>query len=113
MKKIKKLVFDYCVLLQYHDNSTTVETNLIDDEQPTITPILSSSTTTPTRLTRKRKGLFPNTRGNNVKKQKGDNFSYIKKEIIDYIKDDTSCNDSTRLILLNESNKYKALHKLA
>lgn len=64
-------------------------------------------------LGRKRKSLFPNTRGNNVKKQKGDNFLYIKKEIIDYINDDTSCNDSTRLILLNESNKYKALYKLA
>ncbi|CAF3794554.1 unnamed protein product [Rotaria sp. Silwood1] len=112
-EKIKKLVFDYCVLLQYNDSLTTRnEIDVTDDNQSTTMPAPSSSTT-PTQLTRKRKTLFPNAQHKNMKKQKVDNFAYIKHEIIDYINDDTSDDDSNRLILLNQSNKYKSLHKLA
>jgi hypothetical protein len=69
---------------------------------------LNSSSTTPTQLARKRKSLFPNTERKNMKKQKIDNFAFIKKEINDYIDD-----DSNRFILLNQSDKYKLLNKLA
>jgi hypothetical protein len=48
-----------------------------------------------------------------MKKPKLDNFAFIKKEIIDYINDDTSDDDSNRFILLNQPDKYKSLHKLA
>ena len=37
----------------------------------------------------------------------------MKDEIIDYINDDTCDDDSNRLILLNQPNKYKSLNKLA
>jgi len=74
---------------------------------------LNSSSTTPTQLARKRKSLFPNTERKNMKKQKIDNFAFIKKEINDYINDDTSDDDSNRFILLNQSDEYKLLNKLA
>jgi hypothetical protein len=112
-EKIKKLVFDYCVLLQYNDSSTTrIELGVTDDDQST-TILTPSASTTPTQLTRKRKSLFPNTERKNMKKPKLDNFAFIKKEIIDYINDDTSDDDSNRFILLNQPDKYKSLHKLA
>ena len=36
----------------------------------------------------------------------------MKDEIIDYINDDACDDDSNRLILLNQPNKYKSLNKL-
>ena len=36
----------------------------------------------------------------------------MKDEVIDYINDDACDDDSNRLILLNQSNKYKSLNKL-
>ena len=79
-EKIKKLVFDHCVLLHHNDNSaTTIETNVIDEEQPTTTITSTPSpATTPTRLTKKRKSLFSNIERRNTKKPKIDNFSFIK-----------------------------------
>ena len=52
------------------------------------------------------------TKNNQQQKQKLDHFRYIKHEIIGYINDDACNDDSNRLILLNQSNKYK-LNKLA
>ena len=112
-EKIKKLVFDHCVLLDQSDHSmTTIEANFVDDEQPTTINSTPSSATTPTRIARKTKSLFSNIERRNTKKPKIDNFSFIKDEINNYINDDTSA-DSDRFILLSQTNKYKSLQKLA
>ncbi|CAF4311026.1 unnamed protein product, partial [Rotaria sp. Silwood2] len=84
--------------LQHSDCSTTTrEVNVTDDEQ-------STTITTP-RLTPKRKSLFSNIERKNIKKQKIDNFAFIKDEITNYLNEDD--NDSNRFILINEPIKYK------
>ena len=86
---------------------------MTDDDQSTAMPASSFSTTS-TQVTRKRKIIFPNTQHKiHEKKLKVDHFRYMKDEIIDYINDDTCDDDSNRLILLNQPNKYKSLNKLA
>jgi hypothetical protein len=98
--KIKNLIYDHCVVLQHNDCSTvTREVNVTDDEQ----------STTP-RSTPKRKSLFSNIERKNIKKQKVDNFAFIKDEINNYLNDD---NDSNRFILIDQSIKFKTLNQLA
>jgi hypothetical protein len=98
--KIKNLIYDHCVVLQHNDFSTVIrEVNVTDDEQ----------STTP-RSTPKRKSLFSNIERKNIKKQKVDNFAFIKDEINNYLNDD---NDSNRFILIDQSIKYKTLNQLA
>ncbi|CAF4255308.1 unnamed protein product, partial [Rotaria sp. Silwood2] len=70
-------------LLQHSDCSTTREVNVTDDEQ----------STTP-RSTPKRKSLFSNIERKSIKKQKIDNFAFIKDEITKYLNEDNS--DSNR-----------------
>ncbi|CAF4676231.1 unnamed protein product, partial [Rotaria sp. Silwood2] len=67
----------------YFDCSTTREVNVTDDEQ----------STTP-RSTPKRKSLFSNIERKSIKKQKIDNFAFIKDEITKYLNEDNS--DSNR-----------------
>ncbi len=99
--KIKNLIYDHCVVLQHNDCSTvTREVNVTDDEQ----------STTP-RSTPKRKSLFSNIERKNIKKQKVDNFAFIKDEINNYLNDDD--NDSNRFILIDQSIIYKTLNQLA
>ncbi|CAF1208960.1 unnamed protein product [Rotaria sp. Silwood1] len=92
-------------VLQHNDCSTaTHEVNVNDDEQLT-------TVTTP-RSTPKRKSLFSYTNRKNIKKQKVDNFAYIKDKITSYLNDDDE-SDSQKFILINQSIKYKTLNQLA
>jgi hypothetical protein len=103
--KIKNLIYDHCVVLQHNDCSTTARELIVTDDEQTI------SATTP-KSTPKRKSLFANIERKNIKKQKVDNFAFIKDEIINYL-NDTDDNDSNRFIVINESIKYKTLNQLA
>ena len=88
----------------HNDCSTaTREVNVTDDEQ--------STTVTTSKSTPKRKSLFSHIDRKNIKKQKVDNFAFIKDEITSYLNDDDS--DSNRFILINQSIKYKTLNQLA
>ncbi len=108
--KIKSLIFDHCVVLEHNCCSTTiVESDMVDNEQPTTN---STTATTPTRLTSKRKSLFSNLERKNIKKQKVNCFSSIKEEINNYL-DDDSIDDTNRFLLMTEPSKYKSLTKLA
>ena len=74
-EKIKRLIYDHCVLLQHDISSAPLrEINLAPDE-PVPTTIAIS--TIP-----KRKILFSNIEKKNVKQQKIDTYGLIKDEII-------------------------------
>ncbi|CAF1511795.1 unnamed protein product [Adineta ricciae] len=104
--KITKLVYDHCVVLHHLDQSATAafETSIVLPSSEPTTPL------TPTRSTSKRKSLFSNIEQKTNKRQKTDAFSFIRDEISIYLHDD---DDSDRLLLINQANKFKTLTKLA
>ncbi|CAF4468159.1 unnamed protein product, partial [Rotaria sp. Silwood2] len=92
--KIKTMIYDnYVVLLHNYSSTTTHAVLVTDDEQ-------LANATTP-RSTPKRKSFFSNIESKVVKKQKSDNFAFIKEEIKNYLNDDD--NDPDRFTLLHQS----------
>ncbi|CAF1494749.1 unnamed protein product [Adineta ricciae] len=104
-EKIKQVLYDFCVLIRHSEClQSETETQAVDDQQ--------TAPVTPSRLGRKRKSLFSNIENKNSKKQKVEQFGFIKDEINNYLNDD-SIDESNRFALLYQSHKYPSLHSLS
>ena len=102
--KIKRLVYDHCVLLHHDMRSVPCqEINAVQNGETTTT---TSRSTTP-----KRKSLFSNIENKNVKRAKIDNYAFIRDEINTYLHDDTR--NQNKFLLNNGLNQYKSLSLLA
>ena len=108
-EKIKKLVFDHC-LLMVHDDECLISNNTQLTEQHQGL----GDTSTTTSATNKRKNLFGNIENDlkNTKRTKNiDSYIYIHEEVSRYINDVND--DPSILINPTSSRSYKTLAKLA
>ncbi|CAF2832828.1 unnamed protein product [Rotaria sp. Silwood2] len=107
--KIKQLVFEQYILLEYVNGltATSVNDNIVVSAPIQTQALLNGPASTPT--TPKRKCLFANLENKVIKNTTSDPFSYITDEISKYFND----NDVDPMLLLKSSYIYPILSKFA